>query len=86
MNCKTCAHWIEPKNDRDAEMLCKPRDPDTLEPMVLGFEVRVCCHPLGVFHESPVDRRGFALTDASLYYAVLATAEDFGCVLHEAKP
>lgn len=86
MNCKTCAHWIEPKNDMDAEMLCKPRDPDTMELMDLGFEVRVCRHPSQAFHCAPVDRRSFALTDASLYYAVLATAEDFGCVLHEARP
>ncbi len=81
--CKTCQHWQQHEN-WDETALCAPRDPDTREPMNLGFEVRICRHPSQAFHCAPVDRRSFALADASTYYAVLATAEDFGCVLHEA--
>lgn len=63
--------------------LCRPIDPDSYEPMELEFEVRLCRMPTQTFTETPVERNGFALTDGSGYYAVLATAEDFGCVRHE---
>lgn len=51
--------------------------------MQRGFMVRLCRHPQQTFAEAPVRDDGFGLSDASEYYAVLATAENFGCVLHE---
>lgn len=84
--CKTCKHWKKPEGeDYRAEALCQPVDPETYEPMDRGFEVRLCKMPTQTFAESPVERNGFGLADASRYFAVLATAEDFGCVRHEAK-
>lgn len=80
--CKTCQHWQKPTNYR-AESLCEPLDPDTNEPMARGFEIRECVHPAKTFHESPVERDGFGITDASNYFAALVTAEDFGCIRHE---
>ena len=49
-----------------------------------GFEVRLCKMPTQTFCEAPVERNGFGLCDGSQYMAALATAEDFGCVRHEA--
>ena len=63
--------------------MCEPVDPDTHKPMQRGFEVRICRQPTQTLAEAPIERNGFGLTDASQYYAVLATAEDFGCVRHE---
>ena len=63
--------------------MCRPLDQDTYEPMARGFEVRLCGHPSQTFCEAPVERDGFGLADGSEYMAVLATAEDFGCVRHE---
>jgi len=83
--CKTCRYWIAP-TDTDsyhAQDLCSPVDPDTYEPMKMEYEVRLCKMPTQTFAEFPVERNGFGLTDASEYYAVLVTAEDFGCVRHE---
>lgn len=85
--CKTCAHWRLGENTESylGMDMCRPRDPGTYEPMVRGFDVRICKQPTQTFAETPVERNGFGLTDASQYYAVLVTAEDFGCVRHEAK-
>lgn len=52
--------------------------------MPMPFEVRLCKEPEQTFCSFPVKRDGFALADASKYFAVLATSEDFGCVLHAA--
>ena len=82
-NCKTCKHWTLAENV-DEKMICNPNDPDTHKPMKLEFEVRVCKMPTQTFCETPVERNGFGLSDASLYRAVLATAEEFGCIRHEA--
>lgn len=84
-HCKTCKHWQKPGEDAGIreDDLCTPRDPDTYKPMDRGFEVRLCKEPTQAFCESPVKRDGFALTDGSTYMAAIATAEDFGCVLHE---
>lgn len=86
--CKTCKHWSAPDGADDgyAFGLCEPEDPDTGEPMQRGFEVRLCKHPEMTRFEAPLSRDGFGLTDASRYYACLATAEDFGCVRHEERP
>lgn len=83
--CKTCAHWKEPTEEDSYHCsdMCKPKDPETYEPMNRGFEVRLCKMPTQTFAEAPVERNGFGLTDASTYLAILATAEDFGCVRHE---
>lgn len=88
MNCKTCVHWHQPgADDHHREVhICDPIDPDTYELMDRGFEVRICRHPAQTFCETPVERNGFGLTDGSEYMAALATAEDFGCVRHEAAP
>lgn len=64
--------------------MCKPLDPDTHTPMVRGFEVRICQHPAQTMFEAPIEPNGFGVTDGSEYMAVLATAEEFGCVRHEA--
>ena len=85
--CKTCRHWTVPNNKEpfDGESLCRPIAQDTLEPMDIGFEIRLCKNPCQTFSESPTEINGFGLTDASMYYAVLATAEEFGCVRHESN-
>ena len=80
--CKTCKHWTMAEGR--GRNICHPLDPDTYEPMNRGFETRLCKHPAQAFCEAPVESNGFALMDASEYFAVLATAEDFGCVRHEA--
>lgn len=83
--CKTCNHWEKPtEGNHRGRDLCTPRDPDTHKPMDRGFEVRLCGMPSQTFCESPIERNGFGLSDASEYFAVLATAEDFGCVRHSA--
>jgi hypothetical protein len=86
MRCKTCKHWKKPEENASYHEgdLCTPRDPDTYEPMDRGFEVRLCKLPTQTFCEAPVERNGFGLCDGSEYMAALATAEDFGCVRHEA--
>ncbi len=89
--CKTCKHWKTPEDSDSrgfgyqiyADAMCRPLDQDTYEPMARGFEVRLCGHPSQTFCEAPVERDGFGLADGSEYMAVLATAEDFGCVRHE---
>jgi hypothetical protein len=81
--CKSCKHWKRPDNI-NAKCLFQPRDQDTYQPMNLGFEVRECVHPSKTLYEAPTESNGFALTDASEYFAALCTAEDFGCVRHEA--
>lgn len=85
--CKTCRHWQKPSDANKGYMalgLCDPTDPDSGEPMNRGFEVRVCQQPTQTRFESPVEANGFGLTDGSNYYAALCTAEDFGCIRHEA--
>lgn len=83
--CKTCKHWVAPTyDDHRAHSLCNPLDPQNeFKPMERGFEVRACRQPTQTFAESPIERNGFGMVDASEYYAVLVTAEDFGCVRHE---
>lgn len=84
--CKTCAHWRpeEPYGGEAGGPICKPIDPDTMKPMQRGFRVGICQQPTQTFCESPVERDGFGLADGSNYMAILATAEDFGCVKWEA--
>ena len=83
--CKTCKHWRDPdKDDYLAFYLCNPRDPHNgYKPMERGFDCKICKMPTQTFAEAPVERNGFGMVDASEYYAVLVTAEDFGCVRHE---
>ena len=84
--CKTCLHWKAPDEMENyrVDRMCHPVDPDTFEPMDRRFETRLCKMPTQTYFESPVERNGFGLTDGSTYYAALVTAEDFGCVRHEA--
>ena len=85
--CKTCTHWQKPGKDYHAHSLCEPLDPENnFQPMQRGFECRVCKMPTQTFAEAPVERNGFGMVDGSEYYAVLVTAEDFGCVRHEEQP
>ncbi len=83
--CKTCQRWKldPPDDDWQADAICRPLDPDTYQPMNRGFETRKCTLP-HTFYEPPVERNGFALCDGSQYHAALYTAEDFGCIRHEA--
>ena len=84
--CKTCQHWMLASEDHDGSyevQMTAPIDPDTYEPMVMEFEVRICEHPAKTLFERPVERNGFGLSDGSQYWVMLATAEDFGCVRHE---
>lgn len=69
----------------NSDEICHPTDPDTYEPMVMPFAVKLCRHPKQTFAERPVEADGFGVVDGSEYYARLITAEDFGCVRHEAK-
>ena len=84
--CKTCKHWQGPADDDFyADSLCKPLDPQNdYKTMERGYGCKVCKMPTQTFAEAPVERNGFGMVDASQYYAVLVTAEDFGCVRHEA--
>lgn len=81
--CKTCKHWCLPTDSWNASSLCKPLDQDTYEPMQFKYEVRICKMPSQTFCERPMEANGFGLADASMYFAVLATGEEFGCVRHE---
>lgn len=81
--CKTCKHWQLPRERFRESDICSPLDPDTYKPMQRGFEVRICRMPTQTFSECPTEINGFGLADGSDYYAVMATAEGFGCVRHE---
>lgn len=87
-HCKTCNHWkraTPPKYSGSwRQQMTAPVDQDTYEPMKVEFEVRLCEHPAQTFCERPVERNGFGIADGSEYMAILMTAEDFGCVRHEA--
>lgn len=100
--CKTCKWWgvkweplvgdrellsssmIDPEScHRD---IIDPLDPDTYGSMDMPFKVKMCGCPKLFFHERPVESTGACVADGSTYMANLLTAEDFGCVNHEAKP
>ncbi len=83
--CKTCKHWKSVKSHAivRVEEICAPRDQDTYDLMEMPFEVRQCTSPALVFRERTCESNGFSITDASDYFAILCTAEDFGCVRHE---
>lgn len=82
--CKTCKHWlVDDETGWNAKQCCTPED-DNGAVMVMPFEVRECRHPAKTFCERPVEINGFGATDASQYCASLLTAEEFGCVRHEA--
>ena len=84
--CETCKWWIIPARiDYEGRQMCNPLDQDTYEPMERQFEIRMCKMPTQTFHESPIESDGFGLTDASQYFALLVTAENFGCVKHEKR-
>ena len=74
---------IEPEHKRQKMNTCKTCKHwrDSYEPMVLPFAVRQCKHPSLTFCERPVESNGFRVADM----AALVTAEDFGCVRHEAE-
>jgi hypothetical protein len=85
--CKTCKHWVSDgdsdfRADMRASQVCQPVDPDTYEPMALGYEVRKCESPLLRWFETPGPGEA-SLVDGSDYYAALLTGERFGCVNHE---
>ncbi len=81
--CKTCKHWFKEMDGRGSQ-ITDPVDPDTYEPMEMPFEVRRCANERILFYERPLESVGAAVVDGSEYIAALLTAEDFGCVLHEA--
>ena len=88
-HCKTCIHWTSAEDCKEytAVDMCRLRCPSTGSYIRYEehseFEVRVCAHPGQTKFERPVTKNGFGLTDASTYLAILVTAEEFGCVLHE---
>ena len=85
--CKTCKWWgIEGQYDSwRVSQITDPKDPDTFEKMDMPFLVKECGNPKLHRFERTTERDGFCITDGSEYLALLATAEDFGCVKHEAK-
>lgn len=83
--CQTCKHWSVAGPRGSTDEIINPTDPDTYEPMVTTFEVRICKHPRLLFCERPLESDGFAVADGSRYMANLYTAQDFGCLLHEAQ-
>lgn len=83
--CKTCKFWVVPdERSWRAREICQPLDPDTYEPMRTEFEVRECASDKIVRFERPVINNGVSLIDGSDYMAKMMTAENFGCVNHEA--
>lgn len=84
--CKTCKHWKKPEQQDSyhKDDMCAYRYPTTFEAIPPPFEVRICEHPAQRFCERPLEKDGFAIADGSTYFACLATAEEFGCVRHEA--
>lgn len=82
--CKTCIYWEAPLDSNHLERdICRPIDFDSDLPMDRGFETNICRMPTQTRYEPPVESNGFGLTDGSEYYAVLFTAEDFGCIRHK---
>ncbi len=88
MNCKSCKHWKVGDYQSGLNIPCgwPPVDPDTHEPMDIGYEVRCCASPKLLFYEMPIDSTYASLIDGSHYHARMATAGDFGCVNYEATP
>lgn len=74
--CRTCKHW-KPKEDWEQWQ----DDEDGKEH---PFEVKSCEQPKMVKFVRPETADGLALMDGSYYRARMFTAENFGCVNHEA--
>ena len=74
--CRTCKHW---KQKEDWEQW--QDDEDGKEH---PFEVKSCEQPKMVKFVRPETDDGLALMDGSYYRARMFTAENFGCVNHEA--
>lgn len=81
--CKTCKHWGYDEN-REWDNIVNPVDSDSGEPCEMPFVVKRCMNPSLHFCERPTEKDGFGVADASMYQAKFYTAEDFGCVKHEA--
>ena len=82
--CRSCKWWSEPEDQLGEEhSVLHPLDPDTFEPMVFPFEVRICKCPRILFGEHPVESGGACVIDGSGYMAKLLTAENFSCSLHK---
>jgi hypothetical protein len=89
--CLTCKWWQLDEDSRYSRVIFPP-DPATYEQeedeeknaTKWGHRVRQCKHPKVLFYQRP-ERDGAAVCDGSEYRAELLTAENFGCVLHEAK-
>lgn len=74
--CRTCKHW-KPKEDWE-------QWEDDEDGKGHPFEVKSCEQPKMVKFVRPEVADGLALTDGSYYRARMFTAENFGCVNHEA--
>ena len=81
--CKDCAFW---ENYDDCHgQITQPVDPDTWEPMDIGFEVKACkSGNITIFERNP-NKDGVSLTDGSNYYARMFTGPDYGCVNFKEK-
>lgn len=78
MKCKTCKYWKEDREGYDG--ITHPIDEDTFEDKVMPFEVRYCKSPKLIQFERPIEKDGASCIDGSDYMALLATAEDYGCI------
>ena len=85
--CKTCKWWGIESCDESWKVMgiTGPMDPDTMEKMDMPFLVKECGNPKLHRFERTTEKDGFCITDGSNYLALLATAEEFGCIKHEGK-
>lgn len=87
--CKTCRYWQGATNYRDGtpreDHIITPIDPDTWQPMVMPFEVRLCKSPKLMVFERPIEIDMASVCDGSEYRAVLYTAEAYGCIHYQSQ-
>jgi hypothetical protein len=86
VNCRTCKHWKAPEHNAIDYPLERYEDPDNFEsaPRDDQHQHRLCRAVKRVdrYDEPKPTPKAFT-QDASGYMALLWTAPDFGCVLHE---
>jgi hypothetical protein len=84
--CKTCKWWVLPEESEywGHDEIVSPRQWPQDKPLPVEFEVRYCEHPRLLFCERPAQIDAATVADGSTYMANLLTAENFGCVMHEA--
>jgi len=78
--CKTCIYWKDLDTLTTDRVVHFPKDDMTGEFIPGEYEVGICRYPKQTFCKFPEERDGFGLADGEDYIALMATAEDFGCV------